>query len=115
MPRRPRSRKERARLFELHGGICHLCEGRIGVGEAWELEHVIPLEISGDESDGNVKPAHEKCHKRKTPKDAADIAKAKRRQDKHSGAWKPTSRPIPGSKRSGWKRRMDGTIERRDQ
>ena len=53
------------------------------------------------------------CHKVKTKHDMRGIAKSKRIQDKLIKARKPRGRPIPGSKRSGLRRRMDGTVERR--
>lgn len=86
MKRRKRTTAERLRLFEARGGICYLCQGRINVGEAWELEHRIALEISGDDTDDNLELAHQKCHRDKTRVDAADIARAKRREAKHMGA-----------------------------
>ena len=50
------------------------------------------------------------CHGAKTQtEDLPRIAKSKRVQARHLGAWRPTS-TIPGSRRSGWKRKMDGTI-----
>src|SRR6056297_2954082 len=64
------SAKRRAAVFAAHDGLCHICEGKIGVGEAWEVEHRIPLEISGDDSDGNLAPAHIACHRAKTKGDA---------------------------------------------
>lgn len=81
------SRKERARLFSLRNGVCHLCKGRIGVAEAWEVEHGIPWEISRDNSDGNLQLAHKKCHAVKTAADRRDIAKVHRIEAKHNGTW----------------------------
>lgn len=38
MTRRSLSARERIRLFELHGGICHFCGGKItGAREGWEI------------------------------------------------------------------------------
>lgn len=111
--RRSLTSKERLRLFALHHGLCHLCGGRIGVGEAWEVEHVIPLAMGGEDDDANRKPAHVKCHRAKTTDDAGNIAKAKRREAKHMGARPRPKRPLMGSKASGWKQKIDGTWERR--
>jgi 5-methylcytosine-specific restriction endonuclease McrA len=82
------SPKRRAAIFAAHEGVCHICEGKIGVGEGWEVEHCIPLEISGDDSDGNLAPSHVKCHRTKTKADARDIAKCRRVAQKHTGARK---------------------------
>lgn len=107
----------RARIFEAAGGICHICGERIdGTREAWDADHVIPYALTRDDSDDNLRPAHERCHRgaaSKTSDDQAVIAKAKRVAAKHSGAHKSTS-VIPGSRASGWKRKIDGTIVRRE-
>lgn len=87
MTRKHRTGKERARLFTLHDGRCHICQHKIAVGEKWELEHIIPYELTHDESDDNVKPAHVHCHKIKTAKDVSGIRKAQRIAAKHIGAW----------------------------
>jgi 5-methylcytosine-specific restriction enzyme A len=103
----------RARVFDTHGGTCHLCGLKIAVGEAWEVEHIIALEISGDDSDGNLAPAHVACHRAKTSEDAGLIAKARRVHAKHIGAHRPKS-TLPGSRASRWKRKINGTTVRRD-
>lgn len=87
MARRKRTTLQRAALFEKHGGICHLCEERIdGTREKWELEHVIAYELTQDDTDENLRPAHVKCHKAKTARDVAMLAKVKRVAAKHQGA-----------------------------
>jgi 5-methylcytosine-specific restriction enzyme A len=83
------SRTRRVRIFDAAGGACHICGGKIRPGEAWDAEHVIPLEISGDDTDDNLRPAHVKCHRSKTAEDAGTIAKAKRVHAKHIGADRP--------------------------
>lgn len=88
MNRRSVSNRERARLFALHAGECHICGVKISSGEAWELEHVLPLAYSGDDSDSNRKPAHIKCHREKTTQDRTDIAKVERMRLKFTGAWR---------------------------
>ena len=112
--RKRRSAKERARLFLLHGGICHLCNGKIEAAvEAWDISHDIPLELGGDDDDENAKLAHRKCHRAHTAKvDMPAIAKAKRVEQKHLGI-KKASRPMPGSRGSGWRKHMDGSVSRR--
>jgi 5-methylcytosine-specific restriction protein A len=105
--RRRYSAKQRAAIFAEHGGECHICGGKIGVGEAWDLDHVIPLALGGDDEPANLRPAHVKCHRGaggKTAEDVATIAKAKRREAKHAGAvvkrpWHPRLR-----------KKLDGTV-----
>lgn len=111
--RRSISAKERARLFLLHNGICHLCGGKInGATEAWEISHDVPLALGGEDDDANRLPAHAKCHRARTAgRDVPMIAKADRVRAKHLGL-KPRS-SMPGSRGSRWKRRMDGTTVER--
>lgn len=91
MSRRRMSTTRRVRIFEAAGGVCHICGGKIdATRERWDADHVIPLELSGDDSDDNLRPAHERCHRAKTStEDVPRIAKAKRVRAKHLGAAKP--------------------------
>ncbi len=95
MNRRPLSSRERLRLFALHRGICHICDGTINsVREAYDIEHVVPLAMDGADDDGNRKPAHRKCHGPKTKHDAGNLAEAKRREVRHTGALSPPPHPL---------------------
>ena len=107
------SAKKRVALFAAHNGICHICGGKINVGEAWQVEHVIPFAMGGSDTEDNWRPAHTKCHKTKTVKDVADIAKAKRREARHIGV-KVSKSPMPFGKGSKWKRKMDGSLVLRE-
>jgi len=90
--RRSVSTRDRARLFAMHGGLCHICGEKIdGTREKWEVEHVIPWAYSRDDSDENRRPAHVHCHKEKTVKDRRDIDKVERMRMKHIGAWRSKS------------------------
>jgi hypothetical protein len=52
------------------------------------------------------------CHKEKTAtKDVPAIAKTKRIQDQQRGIRKPNR--FAGSRDSGWKKKMDGSVVRR--
>lgn len=94
MARRRFTKKDRARIFAANGGVCHLCKHPIdGVREAWEVEHVIAWELTRDDSDENLKPAHKSCHKDKTHKqDRPAINQAKRREAKHTGVDRPAGK-----------------------
>ncbi|MBZ9653505.1 HNH endonuclease signature motif containing protein [Phyllobacterium lublinensis] len=88
MARKSFNQKDRARIFSLRAGVCHLCNGKVdGVREAWEIEHEIPWAISRDDSDENLQVAHVKCHREKTATDMGDIAKVKRVAAKHTGTY----------------------------
>lgn len=112
MTRRRLTTLQRARLFEKHNGVCHICGGKIGVTEAWDVEHVIPLAVGGDDEPANMAPAHKHCHRTKTTGDRRDIAKCERVRAKHMGARKPSR--FPGSRTSRFKKKIDGTVEERE-
>lgn len=112
--RRSLSTSERRRLFLLHGGRCHLCQGKIFPGEEWDVSHEIPLAIGGADDATNMAPAHRKCHREHTATvDAPRIAKTKRQHAKHIGAHQSRN-PLPGGRTSKWKKKMDGSVVRRD-
>lgn len=107
--KRPSSAKARRECFEenkISGAygrpylICHICNGKIDPAiDAWEAEHVIPHSFGGEQ----LKPAHYRCHKKKTVSDVGKIAKSKRASDKHLGI-----------KKKGWggsfKKKMSGEV-----
>lgn len=101
MARKRFTDKDRARIFAANQGVCHICGDRIdGIREAWEIEHVIAWELTRDDSDDNLRPAHIVCHKRKTHnQDRPAISRAKRREARFTGVKRPKqsipSRPKP--------------------
>lgn len=77
-------------------------------------DHVIPDALGGEPTLDNCAVLCTSCHANKTAsKDVPTIAKSNRIRDKHRGIT-TAKRPMPGSRASGWKRRMDGTTVRRD-
>lgn len=87
--------KQRAAVFLEHGGICHLCNGKIQVGQAFDIDHVIPLALGGTNDASNLRPAHSRCHRgtgSKTSDDVAAISRADRLAQKHFGIRKPKGR-----------------------
>lgn len=93
--------------------ICHLCKQRISPArDPWEADHIRRHAEGGKESAENLWPAHQACHAAKSKKDVSEVAKGKRVAAKHYGV-KRTARPMPGSRRSRWKRLFGGgTVER---
>lgn|SRR5574341_116480 len=103
--------KVRAAAFLRADGKCEICHAKI-VGRA-EYDHIIPDGLGGTPDLDNCQVTCSKCHRLKTSsEDVPRIAKAKRQQRSHIGA--KAKRPFPGSKASSWKKRMDGTTERRE-
>lgn len=108
-PRKPLTPKQKLKMFIEHGGMCCICGCKInGVHEAWD-EHVDPLWRGGTNDADNRRPAHEKCARVKTSKEAGEKAKGERIAEKHYGAKRASSfRKPPG--KFNWK---SGRYERR--
>jgi len=111
--RRFSTRDLMARLLE-HDGCCVACGVKIGPATGLEWDHVIPLAQGGDDELSNLQPLCKADHKAKTKRDASDTARAKRLEAKHIGAAAPSRAVIPGSRRSPWKRRLDGSTVQRN-
>ncbi len=113
MARNEFSRKVRAAVFARADGKCETCGAKLKVGEG-EIDHILPCALGGDNSIENAELKCKACHREKTTKDVRGIRKADRVRDKHTNAVKPSSRPLPGGKKSKWKRKMNGEVVRRD-
>ena len=60
-----------------------------------EFDHDIAAELGGPATFDNCLALCVLCHRAKYPKDAADIAQAKRREIAHVGAGKPRKEKLP--------------------
>jgi 5-methylcytosine-specific restriction protein A len=116
-PDTPIPPRVRLRVFEAHQGRCHISGRKITPADAWDCDHVVALVNWSGEGHGNresnLAPALRDKHREKTAADVAEKSMIRRKRAKHLGI-KPKGRPIPGSKASGWRKRMDGTAERRN-
>lgn len=114
--RRSLSARERERLFNLHGGVCHFCGLTINPArEAWDISHELPLELGGEDDDKNRQPAHRLCHRQHTSEtDAPRIAKMRRQRQKNMGLRTRKSWGFQTNRDGKWRKKMDGTVERRE-
>ena len=93
-------------LYDLEPGQRCNCPLSHGV----EFDHVLAASNGGDATLNNCLAACKKCHLFKTRTfDTPRAAKTVRQRDKDLGIKRP-SNPMPGSRDSKWKRRMDGTV-----
>lgn len=92
----------RLRVFERHGGVCHLSGQRIRAGDLWDVDHVVALVNGGSHRESNLAPALRDKHREKTKADVAEKSRVYRKRAKHLGVKKPRSI-------RSW-RRFDGTI-----
>lgn len=113
--RRNIGERERAKIFLANDGRCHICGEKIdGMHEKWQVDHIVPLEMNGDDEGDNLAPAHKSCHARKTAsKDVPEIRKAQRMERRTMGIRRQPKSPLPGSKESGWKKKISGEWVRR--
>ena len=75
----------RLRVFETHGGMCHLSKRKIAAGEPWDCDHVVALINGGENRERNLAPALRVAHKVKTADDLSDKSLVARKRSKHLG------------------------------
>jgi 5-methylcytosine-specific restriction protein A len=93
---------------------CAICDAQIDpLLQVWELDHITPLAISGNNEPENLQIACVHCHKEKTKTDVTSIAKGKRMAEKHYGI-KRSSAPMPCGRRSRWKKKLNGEVVPRE-
>jgi 5-methylcytosine-specific restriction enzyme A len=73
------------------------------------FDHINPDGLTGSNDIANCAVLCTPCHREKTRGDVGTIAKAKRRYARDIGA-KTSRNPMPGGRRSKWKRKLDGTV-----
>lgn len=100
------------RLWERCKGKCQGC-GVSLAGQAWDADHIVALTNGGKNRESNLQALGVRCcHRPKTKADMKLKWQISRKIRAHTGI-KRARNPMPGSKRSPWKKRMDGTVERR--
>lgn len=92
--------------------ISHLrCGAALELGR-FHYDHIDPDWFSKNNELENCQVICQACHRDKTARDVHYIAKAKRLQDKRIKAL-TSKRPMPGSRASGFKKKMNGEVVRR--
>lgn len=103
------------RIWERDQGRCQLTGLKIdGLKDKYEFDHIIPLAMGGEHRERNLQLVLSTAHREKTKQDVADLAKARRLAAKHAGIERRRSAPLPGGKRSPWKKKISGEVVRRD-
>jgi len=101
-----------ARLLEF-GGRCASCKCKTGGSNGLDWDHIIPLEMGGDDALANLQPLCKACHKAKTKTDVGHIAKGKRQTQRILGIKRQPRQIVPGSKASIWKKKLNGEVIKR--
>lgn len=107
------STRERVRLFQRAGGCCQLCGMKIAAGAGFDVDHITPLELGGEDDTPNFQVVCRPCHRIKTAQDVTAIRKAQRREARQIGA-RVSRNPLPGGRKSKWRKRLDGSVVLRE-
>jgi 5-methylcytosine-specific restriction protein A len=111
-PDTPVPLRVRMRVYEARGGKCACCGVPIA-GKPWEIDHSIPLIHGGKNRESNLQPLLTEHHRIKTHADVQTKARTARIKAAHLGV-KAKGRPMPGSKASKFKRKINGQVVLRD-
>jgi 5-methylcytosine-specific restriction endonuclease McrA len=106
------SRQRKLAIWEREHGRCMVCTIKLMPGQ-FIFEHVRPLALGGADADDNIRLTCKGCASEKTKADMAQITKAKRQKAAHLGL-KQSKSPLPGGRNSKWKKKLDGTVVRRE-
>jgi hypothetical protein len=104
----------RLRVWERFNRCCAICTRAIREGDKWICDHVLAIINGGENREANLQPLCVWCAGEKFKRDldlksdVYAVIKSHYAPDERS-RWPP----IPGSKRSRYRKRMDGTVVRR--
>jgi 5-methylcytosine-specific restriction endonuclease McrA len=112
--RREFTEKTKRLALERANGMCECGCGQ-PLQDDTEYHHIVSAWSGGDNSLKNCAALRFDCHRDWTEKfDKPGFHKHRRIVAKSARADKPRSRPMAGTKASGIRKRMNGTVERRD-
>lgn len=96
------------RVWEKWGGRCHITGMKIRPGDKWEIDHVKPLILGGENRESNLAPVLTFAHKAKTKEEKATKSKVARVRGKNIGLKekKPWN--------TKYRKKMDGSVVPRD-
>lgn len=128
--RRRLTKRQKAQLFLEHNGQCASCGVKLQINEV-EWDHREERRMAVDETDAaareqlsNFQPLCETCHRAKTAEWSGIHAKAERQGGRRGSQYRRrkdgkthpiSSRGFQTNKDAPFKKRMDGSVVRRDQ
>ena len=98
------------RIYDRFKGRCANCGNKVLPAE---YDHKQRLKDGGENREKNIQLLCRPCHSRKSAEEQTIGAKVNRTKAKHLGFKTSKGRPLPGTKRSGWKSKIGGGWERR--
>jgi 5-methylcytosine-specific restriction enzyme A len=110
----PVPRRVRLRVFCAYEGICQCgCDRIIRPGEAWKLDHYVPLISGGGHCETNLRPLLKAHHAAKTGADVAEKARTARVRAAHIGV-KRTRRRWGYGRGDPYRKKLTGEIVKRE-
>lgn len=106
------STRAKLAIWEKEKGLCYVCGAKLRPGN-YIFEHVRALELGGEDGVDNIRLTCKPCATEKTKTDHHMAAKAKRQKSAALGL-KKSKTPLPFGKGSQWKRKLDGSVVRRN-
>jgi len=104
------SKKVRLEAYQRSGGCCEACRARLYPGR-FAYDHRLSDAMGGSPVLDNCQVLCDACHSRKTgTEDIPTISKSNRVRARHLGLKVKRGPPMAGSRRSKWKRKMDGSV-----
>lgn len=110
-PDTPVPPRVRVRVFDDKDGRCHRCGRKIAAGETWTCEHLTALINGGANRESNLDVTCSWCLPEKNAEDVAEKSRVAVRRKSHLGVKARKGRPLAGTRASGIRKRMDGTVE----
>lgn len=102
----------RLRIFERYNGHCAQCGRTLRPGH-YAFDHIKALINGGTHSESNLQPLCDvPCHQNKTADDVKQKSVSYRKRRKRVGIRQVQFRPLPGTRASGIRKRMNGSVER---
>lgn len=99
----------KSRILSRQMDNCDGCGRALGLKLKAEFDHRPALINGGQNRESMIVAVCHECHGGRTQADVAEKAIVYRQRIKHLGI-KKSSRPMPGSKASKFKRKMDGSV-----
>lgn len=100
------------RILDKQGDVCAMSGKPFSAADKPEFDHRVPLWLGGENRESNIHAILASIHKPKTKAEATVRAKVKRIKAKELGIHKPKS-SFATNRNGAFKKRMDGSIERR--
>lgn len=77
--------QDRAAIFASTDGHCTgPCRRKLRPGDAWDADHILALELGGQDAPENMQPLCEGCHTLKTAEDHAQAGHNRRAYTRHN-------------------------------